>query len=135
MKKSAFTLIESLVSVLIISAVCMAALVFSSAYLKTTFERDVQMKSVMSNVSTVEKLRAEVRTLPQLFEFSKGKEIKITAVGIGEIELNADGSYTVVNAESNALSLSLMPDTANAFKIDIGGSEPNTKITTVVILN
>ena len=135
MKKSAFTLVESLVSVLIISAVGMAALVFSSAYLKTTFERDVQMKSVMSNISIAEKLRAEVKTLPQLYEFSQGKEMKISAVGIGEIELNADGSYTVVNAESNTLSQSLMPDTANAFKIDIGGSEPNTKITTVVIIN
>ena len=76
MKKSAFTLVESLVSVLIISAVGMAALVFSSAYLKTTFERDMQMKTVMSNVSTVEKLRAEVKTLPQLYEFSQGKEMK-----------------------------------------------------------
>ena len=135
MKKSAFTLVESLVSVLIISAVGMAALVFSSAYLKTTFERDMQMKSVMSNVSTVEKLRAEVKTLPQLYEFSQGKEIKISAVGIGEIELNADGSFTVINAESNSISPSLMPKTANAFKIDVGGSAPNTKITTVVILN
>ena len=135
MKKSAFTLVESLVSMLIISAVAMAALVFSSAYLKTTFERDVQMKSVMTNVSTIEKLRAEVKTLPQLYEFSLGKEMKISAVGIGEIELNADGSFTVVNAESNTISESLMPKTANAFKIDIGGSAPNTKFTTVVILN
>lgn len=134
MKKSAFTLVESLVSLLIISAVGMAALVFSSAYLKTTFERDVQMKSVMSNVSTVEKLRAEVRTLPQLYEFSQGKDIEISAVGIGKIELNADGTFVVTDAESNTLSESLSPDTANAFKIDIGGSAPNTKITTVVIL-
>ena len=134
MKKSAFTLVESLVSVLIISALGMAALVFSSAYLKTTFERDVQMKTVMSNVTTIEKLRAEVKTLPQLYEFSKEREMKISAVGIGEIELNADGSYTVINPEDNALLPSLMPETANAFKIDIGGSTPNTKITTVVIL-
>ena len=134
MKKSAFTLVESLVSVLIISAVGMAALVFSSAYLKTTFERDVQMKAVMSNASTAEELRAEVKTLPQLYEFSQGKDIKISAIGIGEIMLNGDGSYTVVNAESNTLSESLVPRTANAFKIEIGGSTRNTKITTVVIL-
>lgn len=134
MKKSAFTLVESLVSLLIISAVGMAALVFSSAYLKTTFERDVQMKAVMSNVSTVEKLRAEVQTLPQLYEFAQDKEIEISAVGIGKIELSADGSYVVTDAESNTLSESLSPDSANAFKIDIGGSVPNTKITTVVIL-
>ena len=134
MKKSAFTLVESLVSLLIISAVGMAAVVFSSAYLKTTFERDVQMKTVMSNVSTAEKLRAEVRTLPQLYTFSRGKEMKISAVGIGEIELYEDGTFIVINAENNALSPSLTPQTTNAFKIDIGGDEPNTKITTVVIL-
>ena len=134
MRKSAFTLVESLVSLLIINAVGMAALVFSSAYLKTTFERDVQMKAVMSNMSTVEKLRAEVRTLPQLYEFAQDKEIEISAVGIGKIELSADGSYVVTDAESNTLSESLSPDTSNAFKIDIGGSVPNTKITTVVIL-
>ena len=134
MKKSAFTLVESLVSVLIISAVGMSALVFSSAYLKTTFERDTQMQAVMTNISTVEKLRAEVKTLPQLYEFSQGKEMKISAVGIGEIQLNADGSFTVINAESNSVSPNLMPNTANAFKIDIGGSAPNTKITTVVVL-
>jgi len=90
MKKAAFTLVESLVSLLIISAVSMAALVFSSAYLKTTFERDVQMKVVMDNVSTVEKLRAEVRTLPQLYEFSKDKDIEITSVGEGKIEISEE---------------------------------------------
>ena len=134
MKKSAFTLVESLVSMLVISAVGMAALVFSSAYLKTTFDRDVQMQAVMSNVSTIEKLRAEVKTLPQLYEFSQDKDIKISAVGVGEISLNEDGSYVIVNAENDTLSPSLMPETANAFKIDVGGSTPNTKITTVVIL-
>lgn len=135
MKKSAFTLVESMVSLLIISSVVMAAFVFSSAYLKTTYDRDVHMKTVISNISTVEKLRAEVKTLPQLYEFSQGKEIKISAVGIGEIELNPDGTFTVMNAESDSLSPSLKPNRANAFKIDIGGNAPNTGITTVVILN
>ena len=134
MKKSAFTLVESLVSVLIISAVGMAALVFSSAYLKTTYERDIQMEAVMSNISTAEKLRAEVKTLPQLYEFLNGKDIKVSAIGIGEIELNPDGSYIIVNDESLTFSPGARPRTANAFKIDIGGSIPNTKITTVVIL-
>ena len=134
MKKSAFTLVESMVSLLITSAVVMAAFVFTSAYLKTTYDRDVHMETVISNVSTVEKLRAEVKTLPQLYEFSQGKEIKISAVGIGEIEINPDGSFTVINPENASFSPSLMPDEANAFKIDIGGSTPNSKITTVVIL-
>ena len=116
MKKSAFTLVESLVSMLIISAVGMAALVFTSAYLKTTFERDTQINAIMTNVSTIEKLRAEVQTLSQLYEFSKDKELTISAIGIGEIELKEDGSYIVVNEEINTLSPQLLPETANAFK-------------------
>ena len=134
MKKSAFTLVESLVSLLIISAVGMAALVFSSAYLKTTFERDVQMKSVMSNVSTVEKLRAEVRTLPQLYEFSKDKDIEITSVGEGKIEISEDGSYLVTEPESDRVLSSLLSEDTKILKIEVGALKPNTKITTVVMI-
>ncbi len=134
MKKSAFTLIESMVSLLIISAVGMAALVFSSAYLKTGYDRDVRMSAVTNNINAVEELRAEVKSLPQLYEFSQGKDIKISAVALGEIELHEDGSYTVKEAENNNFSENLKPKKPNLFKIDIGGSIPNTKITTVVIL-
>lgn len=134
MKKSAFTLVESLVSLLIISAVGMAAMVFTSAYLKTTYDRDVQMKAVLSNISTAEELRAEVKSLPQLYEFSQGKDIVISAVGVGKIELSEDGTYVVSETENSFFSDSLISDTANIFKIDIGSSAPNTKITTVVVL-
>lgn len=134
MKKSAFTLVESLISLLIISAVGMAVVVFSSAYLKTTFDRDVQMQTVLDNISTVEKLRAEVKTLPQLYEFSKDKEIKITAIGLGVVNLSEDGTYSVAEPENNAFSDNLTANKNILFKIDIGGSVPNTKISTVVIL-
>lgn len=134
MKKSAFTLVESLISLLIISAVGMAVVVFSSAYLKTTFDRDVQMQMVLDNISTVEKLRAEVKTLPQLYEFSKDKEIKITAIGLGVVNLSEDGTYSVAEPENNAFSDNLTANKNILFKIDIGGSVPNTKISTVVIL-
>lgn len=134
MKKSAFTLVESLISLLIISAVGMAVTVFSSAYLKTTFDRDVQMKTMLDNISTVETLRAEVKTLPQFYEFSKNKEIKISAVGVGTIDLSADGTYTVIESEDNAFSDNLKARKNILFKIDVGGSVPNTKISTVVVL-
>lgn len=134
MKKSAFTLVESLISLLIISAVGMAVVVFSSAYLKTTFDRDVQMQTVLDNISTVEKLRAEVKTLPQLYEFSKDKEIKITAIGLGVINLSEDSTFSVVEPENNAFSDNLRANKNILFKIDVGGSIPNTKISTVVIL-
>lgn len=134
MKKSAFTLVESLISLLIISAVGMAVVVFSSAYLKTTFDRDVQMQTVLDNVSTVENLRAEVKTLPQLYEFSKDKEIKITAIGLGVINISEDGTFSVAEPENNAFSDNLRANKNILFKIDVGGSIPNTKISTVVIL-
>lgn len=134
MKKSAFTLVESLISLLIISAVGMAVVVFSSAYLKTTFDRDVQMQTVLDNISTVEKLRAEVKTLPQLYEFSKDKEIKITAIGLGVINLSEDGTFSVAEPENNAFSDNLTANKNILFKIDVGGSILNTKISTVVIL-
>lgn len=134
MKKSAFTLVESLISLLIISAVGMAVVVFSSAYLKTTFDRDVQMQTVLDNISTVENLRAEVKTLPQLYEFSKDKEIKITAIGLGVINLSEDGTFLVAEPENNAFSDNLRANKNILFKIDVGGSIPNTKISTVVIL-
>ena len=134
MKKSAFTLVESLISLLIISAVGMAVVVFSSAYLKTTFDRDVQMQTVLDNISTVEKLRAEVKTLPQLYEFSKDKEIKITAIGLGVINLSEDGTFSVAEPENNAFSDNLTANKNILFKIDVGGSISNTKISTVVIL-
>lgn len=134
MKKSAFTLVESLISLLIISAVGMAVVVFSSAYLKTTFDRDVQMQTVLDNISTVEKLRAEVKTLPQLYEFSKDKEIKIAAIGLGVINLSEDGTFSVAEPENNAFSDNLRANKNILFKIDVGGSIPNTKISTVVIL-
>lgn len=134
MKKSAFTLVESLISLLIISAVGMAVVVFSSAYLKTTFDRDVQMQTVLDNISTVEKFRAEVKTLPQLYEFSKDKEIKITAIGLGVVNLSEDGTYSVAEPENNAFSDNLTANKNILFKIDVGGSIPNTKISTVVIL-
>lgn len=70
MKKSAFTLVEILVSLLIISAVGTSVMFFSSAYIKTCYERDIQISETISNISTVENLKAEVDTLLQLYEFS-----------------------------------------------------------------
>lgn len=66
--------------------------------------------------------------------FLQDKDIKITAVGIGEIQLNEDGSFTVIGNESYMFSDKLKPKNAKLFRIEIGGNTPNTKITTVVIL-
>ena len=65
-KKSAFTMVEAMVSLLIVSAVGLAAMRLTSSYLKNTHERDLQINAYISNINTAETLRAGVRTLPQL---------------------------------------------------------------------
>lgn len=134
MKKSAFTMVEAMVSLLIVSAVGMASMHFMSSYIKNTHNRDLQINAYISNMNTAEALRAGVRTLPQLYEFSQGKNMRITAIGIGEVELMPDGSFTVTEPEVFDFSDGLEPENARLFKIDIGGDIPNSKITTVVNL-
>ena len=85
-------------------------------------------------MSTVEKLRAEVRTLPQLYEFSKDKDIEITSVGEGKIEISEDGSYLVTEPESDRVLSSLLSENTKILKIEVGALKPNTKITTVVMI-
>lgn len=133
-KKSAFTLVETMVCLLIASAVGMAAVSFVSAYLKYTYDRDIREAAVISNMDNIEQIKAEVKTLPQLYQFTEDKEIRVIAVGIGEIALNPDGSYTVVSNENYGFSDALKSDTPNLFRIEAGGSIPHSKITAVVML-
>ncbi|MBR0277682.1 MAG: type II secretion system protein [Clostridia bacterium] len=133
-KRQAFTLAESLISLLIISAVGLALMRFSSGYMKTAYERDVGLKALTANISTAEELKAEVHSLPQLYSFSREKNIKIIAVGKGEIELKEDGTYDVLSEEACGFSERLTAKDPNLFRIEIGGELPNTKIVTVVML-
>jgi len=133
-KKSAFTLVETMVCLLIVSAVGMAAVAFISAYLKHTYDRDIQEAAVISNMDHIEQIKVEAKTLPQLYQFTKDREIRVIAVGVGEIDLNPDGSYTVISNENYGFSEVLKFDSPNLFRIEAGGSIPNSKITAVVML-
>lgn len=133
-KKPAFTIAEVMVSLLIVSIAFTVSANFASSYLKNTFERDEQIKTALNNASMSEELKAEVATLPQLYEFSKDKDIRIFAVGEGEIELKKDGTYTVLSGEKDVFSKDMKLNHLKLFRVEIGGSMPNTKITSVVIL-
>ena len=132
MKKSAFTIAESLVALLIISMAVMASFNFISAYKKVTFERDVSINALMKNITASESLRAGDDILSRLYELSLTHEIKITAVGIGEIQLNHDGTFNVIGGDTYNLPDELKPDEAKLLRVQLGGSTPNTKIITVV---
>lgn len=132
MKKSAFTIAESLVSLLIISAVVMTSFNFISAYQKITFERDVSMNALMKNITAAESLRAGDDTFSWLYELSLNNEIKVTAIGVGEIQLNSDGTFNITGEDSYSLPEEIKPDDAKLLRVEIGGSTPNSKIITVV---
>lgn len=132
MKKSAFTIAESLVALLIISMAVMAAFNFVSSYKKVTFERDVSINLLMKNITASESLRAGDDILPRLYELSLTHEITVTAVGIGEIQLNPDGTFNVVGADTYNFPDELKFDKPTLLRVQFGGSTPNTKIITVV---
>ena len=132
MKKSAFTMAETLVSLLIVSMAVMAAFNFISAYKKITFERDVSMSALIKNITAVESLRAEDDIFPRLHELSLTHDIKVTAVGTGELQINSDGTFNVIGTDSYNLPDELKPNEEKLLKVEIGGSNPNSKIITVV---
>jgi len=69
-KKKGFTLVECLISLLIISAVGLSAMYIVNGYLKNTYLRDVQTKEMIQNIGTVERLKADIKTKDELQEFA-----------------------------------------------------------------
>lgn len=132
--KSAYTLIEGLMSMLIIGIISVTAIGFASGYFKDTFNRDVQTKAVIENINIVEKVKAEVVTLSQLYTFSQENDIKIIAIGIGEIEFSESGEINIISDEMYGFSQKLLTNEPMLFRIEIGGDMPNTKLITIIRL-
>lgn len=132
--KGAYTLIEGLISMLIVGVVGITAIGFASGYFKDTFYRDVQTKAVIENMNTLEKVKAEVVTLSQLYTFSQEHDIKIIAVGIGKVEFSESGEINIISDEKYGFSEKLMTDEPILFRIEIGGDTPNTKLITIIRL-
>ena len=132
--KSGYTLIEGLISILIIGVVGITAIGFASAYFKDTYYRDVQTKTVIENMNTLERLKAEVVTLSRLCAFSQEHNIKIIAVGVGEVKFSEIGEINIISDEKYGFSQKLISDEPTLFRIEIGGDIPNTKLITIIRL-
>ena len=133
-KKNGYTLIEGLISMLIVGVIGITAISFASGYFKDTFRRDVQTKAVIENINTIEKVKAEVVTLSQLYTFSQENDIRIVAIGIGEIEFSESGEINIISDEKYGFSEKVMTDEPTLFRIEIGGDVPNTKLITIIRL-
>lgn len=135
--KSGYTLVEGLISMLLISIIGLAASRFAGTYFKTAYDRDRQMASYLQNLSVIERLKAEVKTLPQLYAFSLENPIKIIAVGQGEVTLDetADGvKVNAVSSESFTFSDKLQSGSSRLLRIEVGGDLPNSKLVAVLRL-
>lgn len=132
-KKSAYTLIEALVSVTIACVLIVSSVKIMSVYNKTAFDRDKNIKELTENINILEELREKAKTLPELYELTQGRNVNITAVGIGKIELHNDGTFDVTEPEGDIVSKSLLSEVPNLFCIEIGSND-NTKMITAVMI-
>lgn len=134
--KKGYSLAESLIAMLIISVVSISAVYIASSYFNYTYARDIQTKQVIENINTIEQLKSEVHTLSELYNFSVAHDIRIIAVGKGEVTLvkKPDGDIAVqkISDENFGFSEILKPD--NLYRIEISGTYPNTKLTAILRL-
>ena len=122
-KKTAFTLIESLICITVISLSVIAATKIISLYQKTVYERDINMQTMAENISVLEDIKANVKELSDIFPYTQNNVIRIFAVGIGEIEVSEDGRFTVVNPEEDIFSESIKPKKTNLLRLEIGNTQ------------
>lgn len=122
-KKRAFSLIESLVCITVISLSVITATKIVSVYQKTVHERDVKMQTMAENISVLEDIKLNAKDLSDLYFYTQDNEMRVFAIGFGEIELSEDGSFTVINSESDTFSDGIKPKEPNLFRIEIGNAE------------
>ena len=132
-KRKAFTLIEALVSISIVGVLVITSVKIMSVYGKTAFDRDRNIQELTENINILEEIRENAKTLPELYALTEGRNVKISAVGIGNIELHNDGSFDITEREESILSDSILPKEANLFCVEIGNNE-NTKMITAVLI-
>jgi len=136
-KRCGFTLVEALICILLVSTIGMSSMYVVNGYYKQTFMRDEQLKEVLSNINTIERLKADVHTVHQLYAFSKENDICIIAVGIGEVTLSENADRIIkasVTAFENYQFSSPLQSDYKLFRIEVGGDKPNTKIITILRL-
>ncbi len=134
MKKKGFTIVEGLISILIVSFIIIGAVYISDGYLRQTYQRDESIKRLTKNINIIEDIKGNVKTLDDLYNMSKSYNFKIIAIGLGEVELTkeADGNITLNENlnESYGFSDMLKPN-KNLFRIEVGDKE---KLITIIRL-
>lgn len=138
MKKQGFTIVESLISMLIISAIGIGVTFVLNSYYKTTYSRDMGAYETINAVSTLEQLKSDVKSLDDLYNFTHShSNLKTVAVGIGEVTLTklADGKVNIIKSgldESYVFNEKLKTKNVQIFRVTAIGKQPNTSLTTII---
>ncbi len=132
--KKGFTLAETLVSILLVSAVLVSSLYIASSYYNYTYMRDGQMAQVIENINFIEQIKSEVHSINDLYDFTLESDIRIIAVGVGEINLskNSDGDIEVLKVSDEGFGFSEALKPNNLYRIEIRGTSPHTKLTSIL---
>ena len=143
-KKKAFTLVESLICAVIISIVGLSSILLVSAYSRNAYARDLQTKAFTLNMNTVEYIRANVNTLEKLYDYLQNNDnVKVFAVGIGEVSLSKDALTNKINVmsigknEAFGFNEMLRTDKPRLFRLEVsskvnGETSPNSKLMTMI---
>lgn len=129
MKKKAFSIVESLISLLVVAAVSMSTLYIIGSFEKTKLKNDRRLSSLLEIAAITEELKAEP-TLGNAFALQAAYsdfDIKIIAVGKGAV-VRSGSTISISGTESDPFSRENLKN--NLYRIVIG--KDGQSITTII---
>ena len=138
--KRAFTIVEALISMLIISVIGIGITFLLSNYYKTAYSRDVQIKALIDNVNTIEQIKANVHSIEGLYNATYDNDnIRVIAVGVGEVVLlkKVNGDIEIIKSgldESYVFQEKLKIKHCNIFRLEIGNNTPNSSLIAIIFI-
>lgn len=138
--KKAFSIVEVLISMLIISIIGVGITFLLSSYYKTTYRRDLQLKEVMNNMNAIEQIKANVNSIEDLYSLTNNNDnIRIIAVGIGEVSLSkkANGDIVITKSgldESYVFNDKLKINLIKVFRLEVGNATPNSSLSSIILI-
>lgn len=107
MRKKAFTLVECLITLIIIGMVSVSLIYVVGAVDKAELENSRKI-GAMSEISSIAEQIKNTPTLENVFSLKEtcgdSCKIKVFAAGQGEIEKNGDGTIQIISAENDTFS-------------------------------
>jgi len=139
-KKAGFSIVEVLISMLIISMIGIGITFLLNSYYKTTYSRDLQLKEAINNMNTIEQIKANVNSIEDLYNLTNNNDnIRIIAVGIGEVSLSkkANGDIAITKSgldESYVFNDKLKINHIEIFRLEVGNVTPNSSLSSIILI-